>query len=466
MVNARTESTLTTTEPEIPEHRSLLLFLAVTAATFFQQPAPAIMFDAFEYLSGSMALVSGGDIYVEGGLNDRGAWTPIVYSPAVAINQILDRGGYGGGLYVVVLLQGALLVAAISVLLLPAVMRLWFPQNSTSLIACATVGCFVLRSFAPYSLMDTWAVALILLAVCLLEQRGGGGIASLFFAGLAIGVSTNLRPAYLLTAVAITVITVVYLRYRGFVMMVGLVVAQIPQMAVNWFVDRRITPFPVELFSGSETLIAPTSFATRYDTIAYRPWAYGGQFFCDPSMVRIALSGLPSSRSELVMVFVTHPLQAGWFFIQKLGAMLLWPVTVPYFEWIPILNLLFGVVIVLITVLGISGLVLTRTKLPTLTLSRVATLIVIAGPLVNLVLFTTETRYAISLVLIGVVGLVGLVGQGVSRCFRRANFRGGLPAAFVVLSIAVLLSVSGNRVLQHADSCPSVESLKNAETRP
>jgi len=422
------------------------------------------MWDAAEYLRGSMALVSGGDIYVEGSLNHRGAWTPIVYSPAATVNQILGRGGYGGGLYVVVLLQGALLVAAISVLLLPAVMRLWFPRNSTSLIVCTTVGYFVLRSFAPYSLMDTWAVALILLAICLLERRD---FASLFFAGLAIGVGANLRPAYMLIAVAITAVAIVYLRRRGLVMMVGLVVAQIPQMAVNWFVNRRLTPFPVDLARIVGEWVGISSFTVRYDSIAYRPWAYGAQLYCDPAMAGIALPRLPSSTSELVTLFATHPLQAGWFIIEKFGAALLWPVTVPYFESIPVLNRLFGVVIVLITTVGISSLVLTRTKSLTPSLSRVAVLIVIVGVLTNTALVITDGRYAISLVLIGVAGLAGLVGQGVSRGIRRTDIRGGLPTVIAVLSIAVLLSVSGHLGLQHADSCPIVdERLQNAETRP
>jgi len=441
----------------------LLLFLVVTVITFFQQPAPALMWDAAEYLRGSMALVSGGDIYKEGGLALRGAWTPIVYSPAAAINQIFGRGGYGGGLYVVVLLQGALLVAAISVLLLPAVARLWFPHNRTSVVVCAIGGFFVLRSFAPYSLMDTWAIALILLAICLLGRRG---FTSLFFAGLAIGVGANLRPSYLLTAVAITVITVVSLRYRGLVIMVGLVVAQIPNVAVNWFVNRRVTPFPVDLARVSEDLTAIASFAIRYDTIAYRPWALGGQFFCDPTMVRISLSKLPSSSSDLIMLFVTHPVQAGWFLIEKLGAMLFWPITVPYLEQVKVLNALFGIIVVLITTMGISNLALIRTKSPALTLPRVATLVVIGGVLVNLVLYHTETRYGISLVLLGVVGIAGLAGHCASGGIRRRDIRGGLPTVIAVLAVAVLLSVSGHQGLQHVDSCPSAESLKNAETLP
>jgi len=450
-------------EIDLPKHRSLLLFIAISVATFFQQSAPAMLWDAEVYLRGSVALISGGNIYVDGGLDLRGAWSPIVYSPAAAVNHIIGRSGYGEGLFVFVLLQNAVLVGAISTLLLPALMRLWFPRNSTSLIVCATIGYFVLRNFAPYSLMDTWAIALVLLAVCLIERRG---FASLFFAGLAIGVGVNLRPSYLLTAVVITVITVVSLRYRGLLMIVGLVVAQTPQIVVNWFVNGRMTPFPVSLAGVSGNRAVWTLFTIRYDTIAYRPFAEGAQLFCDPAMVRVALSELPPSRSDLVMVFVTNPLQSGWFFIEKLGAVLLWPVTVPYFEWIPVLNLLFGVVIVLITVLGISGLMLTRTKSPALSLPRVAALVVIGGVLVNLVLFHTETRYAIPLVLIGVAGIAGLAGHCASHGIRRRDIRGGLPTAIVVLAVAVLLSVSGHQGLQHANSCPSEESLKNAEVRP
>lgn len=463
MAIVRSENTVATIQPEISKLRLLLLFLAVTIATFFQRPAPALKFDAAVYLRGSMALVSGGDVYAAGDLVLRGAWTPIIYTPAAAINQVLGSGGYGRGLYVVVLLQGALLAAAICVLLLPAVMRIWFPQNSVSLTICVTVGYFVMRNFAPYSLMDVWAIALALLAICLLARRG---IATLFFAGLALGVCANLRPSYLLTAVAITIITVAYLRFRGLMILVGLVVAQIPQVAVNWFVDREMTPFPVELASVSRQVGSLAPFVIRYDTIAYGPSPQGGQLFCDPAMVRIALDKLPSSAIELVTVFVAHPFQAGWFLIQKFGAILLWPLTVPYFEWIPIFNLLFGVVIVLITTLGISSLVLTRRESPTLSLPRAATLAIIVGVLVNLVRYPVETRYAIPLVLIGIVGVAGLVGQGVSRGIHRSNIRGGLPAVIAVLTFATLLSVSGHQGLQHADSCPSAESLEDAQNIP
>lgn len=459
----RTESTFTTVEPETPKLRSLLLFLAVAAATFFQKPAPALMWDAAEYLRGSMALVSGRDIYVEGGLSFRGVWTPIIYSPAAAVNQIFGHGGYGGGLYVVVLLQGALLVAAVCVLLLPAVLRLWFPQNSISLFVCVTLGYVVLRNFAPYSVMDVWAVALTLLAVCLLARQG---VATLLFAGFALGVCVNLRPSYLLTAVAITAVTVTYLRFRGLIILGGLVLAQFPQVVVNWFVNRKMTPFPVDLTSVSSFDTTLASYVIRHDTIAYRPWAQGGQSFCDPAMVRVALDKLPSNYAELITLFGTNPLSSARFLIQKLGAVLLWPVTVPYFEWIPILNLLFGVVVLLITTLGISGLVLSRTKLSAPTMPQVATLVIIFGVLASFVTNHTETRYAIALVLLGVVGIAGLVGQGVSRGIHRTNIRGGLPAAIAVLTFAVLLSVSGYEGLRHADSCPSAESLKSAQTGP
>lgn len=421
------------------------------------------MWDAAEYLRGSMALVSGRDTYVEGGLSFRGVWTPIIYSPAAAVNQIFGHGGYGGGLYVVVLLQGSLLVAAISVFLLPAVLRLWFPQNSVSQFVCVTLGYVVLRNFAPYSVMDAWAIALTLLAVCLLARQG---MTTLLFAGFALGVCANLRPAYILTAVAITVVTVAYLRFRGLMILGGLVLAQIPQVVMNWFVNEEVTPFPVELTSLSKQTSAFASYVIRYDTIAYRPWAQGGQFFCDPAMVRVALNKLPSNYAELITLFGTNPLLTARFLFQRLGAVLLWPVTVPYFEWIPILNLLFGVVIVLIAILGISGLVLARTESPTLSLPRMATLVVIVGVLVNLVLVHAESRYAIPLVLLGVVGMAGLVGQGVSHGIHRTNIRGGVPAVIAVLTFAVLLSVSGYEGLQHADSCPSAESLKSAQTGP
>lgn len=458
-----TERTFSAVEPKPSKFRLFLSFLTVTVATSFQDRAPEMMWDAGSYLSGSMALISRGSIYEAGGLVLRGAWTPVVYSPAAAVNQIFRNGEYGEVLYTAVLLQGALLVATISVFLLPTLMQIWFPRNSTSLIVCTLLGYFALKSFAPYSLMDLWAVALVLLAVCLLTRPK---FANLFFAGLALGICVNIRPSYLLTVVAVAVASVAYTRFRGLIVLASLIVAQIPQLAVNIFINQRISLFPVDLRNIARQDLDSAIFVIRYDTIAYRPWAQGAQLFCDPTMTRIALNGFPSSPLDFIKFFLTHPVESGWFYIQKLGAVLLWPTSTPYFELNPSPRLFFGVIILLITTLGISSLVLTRTNSSALNLPRVATIIVIVCALVGFATSHTETRYAVPLVLIGIVGIAGFVGQSIRYGFHRSNIRGGIPTAVAVAAIAVLLAMAGNLGLKNADSCPTVESIKNAQTIP
>jgi hypothetical protein len=448
-----------------PEHfkmQSLLLFVGVVVATLLQRPAQYQVWDARSYLDGSVALISRTDIYKAGGLDFRGSWTPIFYSPAAALQHVFGLGNSERVINAAVLLQGALLVASVSVFLIPSVMKIFFPQNLTSLFVSASLGWVVMRKFALYSLMDLWAVALILLAICFLKRRT---TVHLGFAGVLLGVCSNIRPSYLPVVVALLVIAFYCMHYRGLIFFAGFVAAQSPQIMVNWLINHRISLFPIELTSVGQWEFGLSLYSVRYDTIGY-PIAQGPRLFCDPAMVKVALNDMPTSLFEYLKVLASHPINGSWFILEKIGAALQWPASAPFFEQKPTIDALFGVTILLTTVFGLASLILIRAQTTSFAFSRLVSFFVIAWSFFGLSINHVETRYALPIVIFGIVGVAGLVGRCIGSGHSRLNIRGGWLSVFSVLTIATLLLTAGYVGLHHTGACPTGESLKKAYNLP
>ena len=449
-------------DPELSKTHSFALFVGVVIATCLQRPAPYQVWDARLYLDGALALVSRTDVYKAGGLHFRGSWTPIFYSPAIALQQILGLGDSERMINLAVLLQGALLVASVSVFLIPSVMKIFFPSNLASLYVSAFLGWIVMRKFALYSLMDIWAIALILLAICLLKYRT---TLPLGVAGILLGVCSNIRPSYLPVVVVLLVVAFFYFHYRGLVLFAGFIVAQFPQVIVNWLINRRLSLFPIELTSVGEHEFAGSLLYVRYDAIGY-PVAQGPLFFCDPAMVKAALDDMPKSVFEYLKVLMSHPVSGTWFILEKIGAALYWPASAPFFEQKRIIDDLFGLTILLITIIGIGSLVLIRPQTASFAFSKLSCFLVVTWTLFGLFLNHVETRYALPLVIFGIVGVGGLLGQFIDSNHSRLVIRGGRLSIFAVFAIAALLFVAGYVGLHHDGACPTNESYFKAWNLP
>jgi len=425
------------------------LFFAVTLLTFLQAPSTEFMWGALEYIQGSIALISGGDTYQAAALNFSGAWTPVIFAPAAFIGRFFEAIGMADGLAVAVLLQGSISVGLFSVLVLPSIARKWFPDSASTRVTCAILGYVFFRNFAAYPIMDLVTITLLLFAVAFVMRENVG---LLFVVGLALGICMNLRSSYTLTVILILISVAICHHRRWFVIHLGVFVALLPQFWINWSVNRRLSPFPIDLTKILGADAASGSYIIRYDTVAYRPWAFGGLNFCDPAMMKVTSTKMPTNSVDLFFLYASHPIESARFLIQKLGAVLLWPVTAPYYESISIVNIINGYLVLFVTTFGIGFMLFKIAKKRESDLRTVSVMIVIFGYFVVLVLNHSETRYAISLVALGIIGFAGAIDSYYSE--RKKEALGiGKGLAVTLLGVFFILLVSGYLGLRNVGIC-------------
>jgi hypothetical protein len=438
------------------------LFFAVIVSILLQDPAPRMWWDADTYLAGSISLVSGGEIITAGSLELRGVFSTIIYSPAAALSSFLGGSFGDSDIYTFVLLQNSILIATIVVFLLPSMMRSWCNVNMLSRVLVSISGYFALRGFAPYSLLDIWAFALVGFAICLLSRPV---TSHLLLSGIAFGVCLNIRPSYMLPIMLISGACLVLLKLRGGIVPIGIFLAQVPQIVLNKFVFNKFSLVPVDLFATSNFDYTISSYMVRLDSLPY-----GSQFgahsvaYCDSEMTKIALRDLPRSLSDLLHLFLSHPQTAISFVLKKIATSIYWPVDAPYFETAPRLNFVFGTLILVSTVFGISRLLVLSSHLRPISLPNVAMILMIVGILVGLVINHVEVRYALPLVLFGFVGLFGLLG----RLPEGVLFLGDIHLRTKILLVMTgsLLLLAAHQGLRDVDSCPTGKSFDLALLQP
>lgn len=441
------------------KYRILSLSLLAMVLTIFQNPAPGQLWDAATYLDGSLALVSGGDVYNSGGLSTRGVLTPLIYSPTAFMNQIFTNGQLSELLFTGVLVEGAVFAVLISVLLLPRLRSTLFGANPLSSLLVSMLSYFAIRGFAPYSLMDLCAVSTLLAGISLLDKPSNGRFIA---SGLFLGVSINLRPSYLLIAIAIILASLICGRLSGFFALVGFFVSQVPQLVLNFKTGRKISFLPLDILDTINfTAFSISGFVLRIDSIVYSPRPKG-KLHCDPTMVSFVLNEMPSNYGDLFVLYASHPLDSGWFLLQKLGATLLWPVSVPYFEARPVANALFGSITLLVTVIGISRLVLGRNNVGSNNLTKLSVWFVVFGTILNFASNATESRYALPLVLMGVIGISEFLSEFTTLVGLRSRLKSNSTAVISITLICALLLFAGFLGLRNSDSCPTEESFKRA----
>jgi hypothetical protein len=439
-----------------------VLFLVVVVSTMLQDTAPRMWWDADTYLAGSVSLVSGGEIISAGSLELRGVFSTIIYGPAAAISSFFG-GRFGDSkIYTFVLLQNSILIATIVVFLLPSMMRSWCNVNMLSRVFVSISGYFALRGFAPYSLLDIWAFALVGFAICLLSRP----ITShMFLAGIAFGVGLNIRPSYLFPIMLISGACLVLLKLRGGIIPIGIFLAQVPQIVLNKFVYDKFSLVPVDLLATSNFDYTISSYMVRLDSLPYDT-RFGARSvaYCDSEMVKIALRGLPRSLGDLSHLFLSQPQAAIGFIFKKLGTSIYWPVDAPYFGMSPSLNFISGTLILVSTVFGISRLMVLSSHLRPVSLPNIAMILMIVGVLVGLVINHVEVRYALPLVLFGFVGLFSLFGEQPKGVLLLGDFHPRTKILIVV--VGSLLLVAAHQGLKDVDSCPTGKSFDLALLHP
>jgi hypothetical protein len=391
--------TLISTETSI----KLASFLALFVFLIAQNPVWNMLWDADGYLNSAIHWVTGGPHeQVSEQLFYRGVLSSFVYYiPAFIGINYFEPTQFGTYIYVFVMVQNALIISWIAAFVLPRITNLIKPVKATTIPLIALLGYYIMKGFAPYSLMDLWAVACIIPVVYMIHSHRR---MTMTLSGVLLGVCLNLRPSYLLVIVLLFISALVIKRASLLLMVPGFFVSQVPQILYNkkWYDSFSIFPLGLGKITGDLATFA--SYSIRYDTVAYRPFAQGGLSFCDKKMKDIALNSMPESTFETGLLLLQNPGNAFLFIIKKTAAAFWWPVTTPYFEHNPIVNSVFGFFVLAIMVFGVSKVIkiFVGSSNWRYFLGMFA---VIAGFFINLVLYSNETRYGLSVLLIAICGI-------------------------------------------------------------
>ena len=406
--------------------------LMMVLATIFESPKP-FRFDAGAYWSSAVDLSSGIDPFGQEGFQLRGAWTAILYLPAAVVTRVFGASNAGFA----VIVENSLMIAFIGVVLVPSLVSVWRPVTPITIYASAAVTWLLLGRFAPYPLTDVGAAALLLAAVVLLAH---GTRRSLGAAGLLAGVGFNIRPAYLLTTVTIAVAVLCYQRRRtGIWFAGGSALALLPQVLTNLSHGDGWRPWPAG--TGSLTMLqsAYASFVVRYDTLAYVPTNKPQLFFCDPRIARAVGDDAPRGPGELAAFYAHHPAGAVLLVVEKIGASLHWPESVPYYARAGLGDALFAFLVTAVTVAGAISLARQGWRDRPPTLPQVGVAAVWVGSLLTIATTAPETRFAVPLVIFGVVGCVaGLGRSGTPGVPRWSSLVAGTVAVAAVFAAGQL----------------------------
>ena len=432
----------------------LTLFLVLIA----RNPVWTMLWDADGYMNSAIHWVTGGPHeQVAEQLYYRGFLTSVVYYiPAFIGIKYFEPTQFGTYVFVFVMVQNALIVSWMSSYVLPKIVGLFGHMNNFTVVATSVLGFYALNSFVPYSLMDLWALACLLPVIYLINSEKK---TVLGFCGLLLGVCLNLRPSYLFAIVLLFGSSFCIRKISVLLMLPGLVISQIPQLVYNNKWNDSFSIFPAGLGKITGRLATFAAYSIRYDTNAYGPYtAKGGISFCDKKMMEIALNVKPESTFETAVLFLQNPGPSTVFLIKKLAAAFWWPVTVPYFEHNPLVNTIYGSLMLLIVTFGLSKLVtaFVRAEQKKQYLGAFA---VLAGFLINMVLYSNETRYGVSVVLIAICGIAIMLNEpiyslgriNVGYFFNKEN--AVMLTIYLLVACVAAFTLMGNFGFQSIKNC-------------
>jgi hypothetical protein len=416
-----------------------------------------MLWDADGYMNSAIIWVSGGPHEsVSEQLYYRGFLTSIIfYLPAFLGINYFEPTQFGTYIYVFVMVQNAIIISWMSAYVLPKIVGLFQPINNLTVLTTSLLGFYVMNSFVPYSLMDLWALACLMPVVYLIYSQKR---IALSISGLLLGLCLNLRPSYLF-AILLLVISAFFIKKMAVLLMLpGLIVSQIPQILYNAQWNDSLSIFPIGLGKITGRLATFAAYSIRYDTVAYRPFAQGGLSFCDKKMKEIALIAKPESTFETALLFLQNPGHSAVFLMKKLAAAFWWPVTVPYYEHNPLVNSIYGALVLLIVVFGLSRIIMILISSDQKK-RFIGVFAVLVGFLINLVLYSNETRYGLSVVLIAICGIAICVSRfnlsteiiGLGGTFTKANV--ATLAVYIFLSGIAVFTLMGNFGFETIKNC-------------
>jgi hypothetical protein len=408
-----------------------LTFAAVVAACVARGPAAGFAHDAALYWNGALALAGGGDVVAEAHLGYRGVLTPLVHAPAALVVRV---AGPGWGPWAV-LVQNAVLLGVLGALVLPRVARLFAPARQRQVLVCGALTALLLGGFAPYPLMDLWAVALVLVGVVAL---GGGRRWGVAAGAGALAVAVDLRPASLLAAGAVGLVWLAWRWRQAGWAALGVAVALLPQVALGAARFGRPLPWPVDVGTVAGTQAGGAGFVVRYDTVldgtvlGGAPGAGARQFSCDPAMAAALVGRQLSSTGEVVGALLGELPASAALVARKAAASLLWSGATPYADRPVARVTVIGLAVVVVVAVGLVALAW-RARPAWARRSggaprpahaapgpegpgrggpgRAMVAAALLGTVASLLLSTPEARFAVLVVAVGVAGVaVALTG--------------------------------------------------------
>jgi hypothetical protein len=415
----------------------------VALVVMLQQPATEFRGDAYGYWIGATAIANGDRMFELDLLELRGVVTTFIYVPAAIVEKLMGRSIAGFA----VLAQNAILIAVVGVWLLPRLVGIWRTVTPRDIWICGLAAATLLRGFAPVPLTDLWAAALLLSAVALVD---GTATRHLVLSGLAAGLAFNVRPATVIGVIGLSAVVLIARRGRTAWFGGGIALALLPQLALNGWRGASLVPWPERTSELIELQTGYAAYIVRYDTIAAETSSLPRRFYCSPGMADALQGDTPASITELATAFAAHPAQALVLSAQKVAAALHWPLATPYTSGARGANMLFALLVTSTAVVGAAVILRTaiRRGRSGLSVSQVATVVIWSGSVLALVTSAAESRFALPVVLIGVVGLSLILGQGLRVPVERTRRRWVLGTLASVAAVFAI-GVSG---LQHPHS--------------
>lgn len=423
---------------------TLLAGIFVVAIQCAHGPAEGFLYDAVQYWGAPLALLTDGNVTEVGVLGIRGALTTLVYLVPAMLTTIL---GPWSAVWTV-LAWNSLLAAVLLVVLLPRIAEhivpgRWIPRVWTS----AILGGVALSGFARFPLLDVWSAAFALAGLyALLAGRRWWFIAA---GGLALAVAVNLRPSYLVP-VSIAALVLLIARPRRTAWAVpGVLLGAAPQVLFNVAAFGQLSASPVDTPFLLRVQAAQAAFAVRYDTVAFTD-RHPQQWYCDPGYAALLVGDpAPTGPMEVVGSALSHLPQSLWFLSQKASASLHWSFATPYEPGPEAGVSPMTFLVVAIAALGLVGIVWRVSTNWSVRAARFNALALLGfwfGALGTLVFSTPETRFALPLVLIGLIGLLVLPP---AAPLHEATRRSALIAAGAGIALTAALLFIGEAGLDH-----------------
>lgn len=409
------------------------------ALSFMHGKANGFVYDAQGYWNGAKALVSGGDVYVAGWLSVRSALSVAIYSPAALASRAFDSGGS-----LFVLMENALLIAVIGAVIVPHIAKIFFAVSSKRIWVSTLLTSLLLSGFAPYPLMDLWAVALLLLGVFLVFRTG---VWTLVLGGSALGVAVNLRPAYLVPVALLGAVWVISHPKRVHWPAAGAAITFLPQVIVNLVFAASWKPWPVSAFTVANVQSQYASYVVRYDTVAFAMGTNPRQFFCSPDSASAVATKVPHTAGELALSYLHNFPSSIRFITEKVAASFHWSLATPYADPPSVGFSVMTLFVILVSSVGLVALVrgLIHERIAS---RRVLILVLLSawvGSVATIGFATPETRFALPLVLISLVGLLTVPTNRLRSVLKRSGIAWGAGAVL----LAVLLLWAGFVGLAH-----------------